>query len=112
MKWVLVQGSGNGVDHEVKKVVALSAGMVEALAGLYALEWAFHKNMTKICIKMDCAEFVRGVRRPEEACSFMQPILLDFISLCPKFVIVKLMKVSRSDVRASHNLPRAAVHDN
>lgn len=33
MKWVLFQGSGNGVDHEVKKVVALSAGMVEALAG-------------------------------------------------------------------------------
>lgn len=71
--WVKMDDSGNGAAQGVNKVMALSAGMVETIAKLIALDWATCNNYGEVCIQTDCAEFVK-VRKIEPFSGFLQPI--------------------------------------
>lgn len=66
-------GGGNGMvfsggvrNEGVMKVFVSSALMVEALAVLHALVWAYERQWSLVEICMDCLQLVRGLLRVDE----------------------------------------------
>ncbi|KAG5545013.1 hypothetical protein RHMOL_Rhmol09G0111600 [Rhododendron molle] len=52
----------------------------------------------KVCLCTDSMEFVKGLINPVAAPTLLQSALLSFCYLCTKFKVVKVIKVSRSEV--------------
>ncbi|XP_058192210.1 uncharacterized protein LOC131309618 [Rhododendron vialii] len=106
--WVL-ESSDEDSPYQCEQCRALSASFVEIRVGLMVLHWALGQKMDSICIKTDCAVFVQGLVDRQSAPYDVQAVLSDFCSLCSKFSAVKVVKISRLDVKAAHVKARAAL---
>lgn len=91
---------------------ASSATLVEVKAGILVLLRAVSNNVKELCIQTDSAVFVQGAKKPSSVCPTLQTALEDFCLLCNvSFNYVKLVKVSRNDARAAHDIARASLRD-
>ncbi|KAH7860577.1 hypothetical protein Vadar_015067 [Vaccinium darrowii] len=107
--WVAIDQNGVCMHSQAKQIRAHSAAMVEILAGVKVLEWASMQGVSEVVIQTDCLEFVRCARSPEFAHPLLQPLLYDFISLCSKFLLVRVIKVCRNVVKKAHSLAKGAL---
>ncbi|XP_058194416.1 uncharacterized protein LOC131311103 isoform X1 [Rhododendron vialii] len=110
--WARVGGRQRERVSQVVEAKASSATLVEVKAGILVLLRAVSNNVKELCIQTDSAVFVQGAKKPSSVWPTLQAALEDFCLLCNVlFNYVKLVKVSRNDVRAAHDIARAVLRD-
>lgn len=107
--WVRKSNDGQVLSHQVEVMGASSATMVEIKARLQVLHWFISNRITEVLASTDCAVFVQGLKIPKVANASIQTAFLDFCYLCTFLNYAKVVKVTRTDVKAAHYIARVAM---